>query len=236
MSEPPIYPHPEAAGQTRRVPLSAYVLLASNLIPLIGIALHNWTVFQVLLLYWCENVVVGVFNVLRMLTAQPRSEITWAGKVFLIPFFCVHYGMFTFVHGMFVLALFGGSKFGGFSGATLLTAVRGAGLTVPVAALVASHGFSFFHNYLAGGEYRRVFLPQLMFRPYGRIVVLHLTVLLGGFLVLGLGAPVAAIVLLVGLKTAIDLGAHLKERVKLGGGNPGPGSDVGNTILSPRDP
>jgi Family of unknown function (DUF6498) len=74
-----------------------------------------------------------------------------------------------------------------------------------------------------------------MFRPYGRIVVLHLTVLLGGFLVMGLGAPVAAIVLLVALKTAIDLGAHLKERVKFGVRNPEPGSDVGNSILSPRD-
>ena len=136
---------------------------------------------------------------------------------------------------MFVVDLFGGNKFGGFSGATLLNAVRGAGLTVPVAAQVASHGFSFFHNYLGGGEYQRVFLPQLMFRPYGRIVVLHLTVLLGGLLVTALGAPVAAIVLLVGLKTAIDLGAHLKERVKFGARNPEPGSDVGTTILSPRD-
>jgi hypothetical protein len=112
MSAPPIYPRPEPAGQTNRVPPSAYVLLATNLIPLVGIALHNWTVFQVLLLYWCENVVVGGFNVLRMLAAQPKSEVMWASKLFLIPFFCVHYGMFTFVHGMFVLALFGGNKFG----------------------------------------------------------------------------------------------------------------------------
>jgi hypothetical protein len=67
------------------------------------------------------------------------------------------------------------------------------------------------------------------------VVVLHLTVLLGGFLVMALGAPVAAIVLLVGIKTAIDLGAHLRERVKFGGRNPEPGSAVGSTILSPGD-
>lgn len=235
MSEPPIYARSEPSGETNSVPPSAYVLLLTNLIPLVGIALHNWTVFQVLLLYWCENVVVGGFNVLRMLCAQPKSEITWAGKVFLIPFFCFHYGMFTFVHGLFVVSLFGGNKLGGFSGATLLNAVRGAGLTVPVLALVASHGFSyFFHNYLAGGEYQRVLLPQLMFRPYGRVVILHLTVLLGGFLVMALGAPVAAIVLLVGLKTAIDLGGHLKERVKFGAGNPATGSTVWSTIFSQR--
>ena len=236
MSEPPIYAGTEPAGQTKPVPPSAYVLLATNLIPLVGVLLHNWTVFQVLLLYWCENVVVGGFNVLRMLTARPKSEVAWAMKLLMIPFFCVHYGMFTFIHGMIVVAMFGGgATLGGSSGTTLLHAVRGAGITIPVAALVASHGFSFFHNYLGGGEYQRVFLPQLMFRPYGRIVVLHLTVLLGGFLVMALGAPVAAIVFLVGLKTAIDLGAHLKERVKFGGRNPAAGSDVGNTIFSPGD-
>lgn len=236
MSEPAIYPRPDPPGQAKRVPPSAWVLVATNMIPLIGVVLHNWTVFQVLLLYWCENVVVGGFNVLRMLCAQPRSEVTWASKLFLIPFFTVHYGMFTFVHGMFVIALFGGpNRVAGTSPHGLLAAVSGAGLTVPVIALVASHGFSFFHNYLAGGEYQRVLLPQLMFRPYGRIVVLHLTVLLGGFLVTALGSPTAAIVLLVGLKTAIDLGAHLKERVTLGGRNPEPGSDVRSTIFSPGD-
>lgn len=220
------------------MPPSAYVLLAMNLIPLIGVLLHNWTVFQVLLLYWCENVVVGGFNVLRMLAAQPKDPVSWASKLFLIPFFIVHYGMFTFVHGMFVIGLFGGQavRFGGLSPSILLGAVRTAGLTLPVAALVASHGFSFFHNYLAGGEYQRIDLAKLMFQPYGRIMVLHVTVLLGGFLITSLGSPVVAIVLLVGLKTAIDLGAHLKERLKFGSRNPGPGSDVGSTTFTPRDP
>jgi uncharacterized protein DUF6498 len=80
---------------------------------------------------------------------------------------------------------------------------------------VASHGFSFFHNYLAGGEYRRVSLPRLMAQPYGRVVVLHLAILGGGFLVMALHSAVGALVLLIVVKTAIDLGAHLAERCKL---------------------
>lgn len=223
MNETPIYAASEGPAQPNRWPLSAFVLLASNAIPLVGVLLHDWTVFQILLLYWCENVVVGAFNVLRMVCAQPRNELIWAGKLFLIPFFVVHYGMFTFVHGMFVLALFGGSstRAGALSWAALWAAVRGAGLGVPVGAMVASHGFSFFHNYLAGGEYQRVPLPQLMFQPYGRIVVLHLTVLVGAFLITAFGSSLPALVLLVVLKTAIDLQAHLRERRKLGSDRPG---------------
>ncbi|MGE5760082.1 MAG: DUF6498-containing protein, partial [Gemmatimonadota bacterium] len=89
-------------------PISSAVLLAANVAPLIGVLAHHWTVFAVVLLYWCENVVVGVFNVLRMLVAQPQVALAQAGKVLLIPFFCVHYGTFTFVHGVFVFGLFGG--------------------------------------------------------------------------------------------------------------------------------
>lgn len=194
------------------------MLLVANAVPLLGVLLHQWTVFAVMLLYWCENVVVGGFNVLRMLFARPAEPMAQAVKLFMIPFFCFHYGMFTFVHGVFVFAMFGsGRSHSGFgiSPSIVLDAVRREGLGWPIAALFASHGFSFFHNYFAGGEYRNVSLAQLMARPYGRIVLLHLTIILGGFLVMALGSPVAALVLLVLLKTALDLGAHMVERRKL---------------------
>jgi uncharacterized protein DUF6498 len=200
-------------------PLSSAVLILANAAPLIGVLTHDWTVFAVVLLYWCENVIVGVFNVLRMLCARPQDTVAWAGKAFLIPFFCVHYGMFTYVHGIFVLGLFGGAfAKGGFnlSPLTLLAAVRQAGVGWGIAALVASHGFSFFHNYLMGGEYRRVGLSQLMGQPYGRVVVLHFAILGGGFIVMALGSAVGALMLLIVVKTTIDLAAHLRERRKLG--------------------
>lgn len=214
---PPPAPVPPAPDN-RGLPPSAFILLLANAVPLFGVLLHQWTVFAVVLLYWCENVVVGGFNVLRMAFARPSEPLAQAVKLFMIPFFCVHYGMFTFVHGVFVFGLFGGgfSHHGfGINPGIVLEAIRREGLGWPIAALVASHGFSFFHNYLAGGEYRNVSLPQLMTRPYGRIVLLHVTIIFGGFLVMALGSPVAALVLLVLLKTAIDLGAHMVERRKL---------------------
>lgn len=202
-----------------RWPLSAFALIAANIVPLIGVLTLHWSVFVVLLLYWSENVVVGVFNVLRMATADPQESILWVGKLFIIPFFIVHYGMFTFVHGMFVLMLFGGPQYDtarAMSVAGLMDAVRSAGIGYAILLLFVSHGFSFFHNYLGSGEYRRVNLMQLMAQPYGRIVVLHVTTLIGGAIASAAGAPVAAVAVLVVLKTALDLRAHLAERAKLG--------------------
>jgi len=212
-----------------RWPPSAFALIAANLVPIAGVMTHHWTVFVVLLLYWSENVVVGIFNVLRMLCADPQESILWAGKLFIIPFFIVHYGMFTFVHGMFVIALFGGPAYHtahAMSLAGLMSAVRSAGIGYAVLFLFVSHGFSFFHNYLGSGEYRRVSLMQLMAQPYGRIVVLHVTTLIGGALATAAGAPLYAVVVLVLLKTTLDLRAHLAERAKLGEPAAPPGAVV----------
>jgi len=200
----------------RNLPPSAAVLVAANLVPLVGVLGLHWTVFSVLLLYWCENVVVGLFNILRMLAATPKDMAADAGKLFLIPFFTFHYGMFAMVHGIFVLTLFGPGGHVSPSPATFIAAVSAAGVWYGVLAMVLSHGFSFLHNYIAGGEFRRASLPQLMFQPYARVMVLHVTILIGGFAAKAMGAPVAALIVLIALKTALDLRAHLAERSKLG--------------------
>jgi hypothetical protein len=71
-------------------------------------------------------------------------------------------------------------------------------------------------NYLRKGEYRNANLDELMFQPYGRVIILHLTILLGGAVAMALRSPVWALVLMIALKVAVDLRAHLKEREKLG--------------------
>jgi hypothetical protein len=45
--------------------------------------------------------------------------------------------------------------------------------------------------------------------PYGRVVVLHMTIIFGGFVVLSLGQPVAAVALLALLKTGLEMGGEV---------------------------
>ena len=183
--------------------------------PLAGVVAFHWTVLSVLLLYWFENVVIGGFNVLKMAFANPKSLASDAIKVFLIPFFIIHYGMFAFVHGMIILSFFGHATRFSPGPAVFAAALRDAGVGWGVVAIVASHGFSFFHNYWMSGEYRNASPQVLMAQPYARVVVLHVAILIGGFGTVALGSPVVALVVLVALKTAIDFKAHLAERRKL---------------------
>lgn len=193
---------------------SVIVLVLANLIPLGGVLFSGWQVFPIMFLFWLENVVVGVFNALKMLLAGgPGSS---AGvKLFLVPFFTVHYGVFTLVHGVFVFAMFGadwraggGGPFPNFE--RVQEVVTQQHLVWAVLGLVASHGFSFATNYVLNGTYRTAILPLLMMQPYGRIVVLHLAILGGGFLVMLMGKPVVGLALLIALKIGLDVMAHAK--------------------------
>ena len=44
-------------------------LIVANLIPLVGVLFLGWSVWNILVIYWLENGIVGVFNVLKMSTA-----------------------------------------------------------------------------------------------------------------------------------------------------------------------
>jgi len=197
--------------------LSVVMLVAANLVPLYSVLFLGWEVFPLLFLYWLENVIIGVFNVLKMLLCKPDDAGTWLGKIFIIPFFCFHYGMFTLVHGIFVFGFFGGYFTQGApipDEASVLQALWSYNLGWVALDLAVSHGISFAVNYVKRGEYRQTSLRQLMEQPYGRVVVMHLTILGGGFLMMMLNSPVAGLIVLVLLKIILDVRAHVREHFK----------------------
>jgi uncharacterized protein DUF6498 len=196
---------------------SLVALVLANAVPILGVVFLGWTVFPLVLLYWLENVVVGGFNVAKLLMAQPREPAYWMGKLFLIPFFIVHFGGFTYVHGVLVVALLGPKGTQPFDLLTAVpAAIRANQLGWGVLSLVISHGLSFYWNYIKNGEYQRASLNALMGQPYGRVIVLHMTVLFGGWIVMLLGSPLPALIVLVVIKTAADWRAHQAERRKFG--------------------
>ena len=199
---------------------SALVLVLANLGPMYGVLFLGWKVFPIIFLFWSENLVIGALNVLRMLFADPGNKPLWFLKAFLIPFFCIHFGLFTFVHGVFVMGFFGGMFRAGApfpDGNIIIGFVREYQLAWPIIGLAASHVLSFALNYIGGGEYRSANPIKLMQQPYGRVLVLHITIIVGGFLVALLQSPLGGLLLLVTLKIGLDLRSHLREH---GGSTP----------------
>lgn len=191
---------------------SEFFLLAANILPLAGVLLWDWKVFDILLIFWLENVAIGIFNVLKMVSWIRYRRLYIA--IPIVPFFMVHYGGFTAGHGIFILAMFGGHK--DVSTATIWQTLQDGGLSmyIAVGGIVFSHLFSFITNFIGKREIERTHIGILMSAPYGRIVVMHLTIILGGGAALALGQPIWALALLVFLKTGMDLRAHRKSHGK----------------------
>lgn len=53
---------------------SVIPLVAANMLPLLGVLIFGWSTFEIVLLYWFENVVLGVINVLKMVTCSPDVD------------------------------------------------------------------------------------------------------------------------------------------------------------------
>jgi hypothetical protein len=228
---------PDIRDLRGRLDSTAILLILANLIPLWGVFAWDWEVFPILFLFWFENIVIGAYNVARMITARPENTTHTGQRLFLIPFFCVHYGLFTAVHGMFVISLFGdmGEAAGELPGPALIARIIDEQhLALPVAGLVLSHGYSFVVNFLLRGEYRNVTPRDLMVRPYRRIAVLHVTIIAAGGLLTALDAPVAGLVLLIALKIFMDLRSHLREHEREEA-TPAPATGPADRERAPRD-
>lgn len=204
------------------------------LLPVAGILFFGWDWRSVILLYWLENITVGLVTVIAMIRTRQQgpsripqniqftingnqldtSSPSGAPKFLMIGFFMLHYGIFTVVHGVFVFLLIFGF-FGGFMSfahAPLSGEVFTLGSIDFVGILIAWLIASAVQLVLGFRQPAESLPPlgTLFTSPYKRIVVLHLTVLLGVGLIIFFGWPPVAALLLVLLHFLTDLPQLLK--------------------------
>ncbi|WP_440990825.1 DUF6498-containing protein [Haloarchaeobius baliensis] len=203
-------------GSSSRLAVAA--LLAGNAVPLIGVLAFGWSAHSVLVVYWLESGVVGAISVLKILRAEgaddpdalpsmrfnERSLASFVGSPNrrVARFFVSHYGGFWAVHGVFVLV---------FAAAFPLPFASPTDVAVAAVGFVGYHAVSYWQNYVAGREFERNGPVRLMVEPYRRVLVLHVTIVLGFFAVASAGAPVGALVVMVLAKTVLDLWGHWRE-------------------------
>jgi hypothetical protein len=197
-----------AMTKKSRVKLTLFTIIVSNLLPVFGILFLGWSMGSVMILYVIENVIVGFFTVLKMVFVRVdlRSVV---GKLTLIPFFCVHFGGFCVGHAALVIALFGPKPPQSWHWQTLLSE-----LSIPILGMFISYSIYFVQHYLRNGAYKYATLYQLMYEPYPRLMLLHFGLIVSGFLVVLLGSPIWAVLMIVGLKTGAEVVAYRKSLSK----------------------
>lgn len=185
---------------------SIIALIIANVVPIIGVLFFDWSLFQIMFLYWLESIVIGFYNILKFI------KMGWFLSIFYVPFFIVHYGMFMAVHLSFIFAFFAPelvfrSLFPPKETILMLISIN----AIPLITLIISHGISFFLNFIGKHEYENINIGEQVQAPYKRIILMHLTLLFGGWIIMLLKIPIFGLVLLVIFKTIADIHAHTKE-------------------------
>ncbi len=167
---------------------------------------QKWELAELLWVYWCQSVIIGFFNFLRMMklrnfstegltsNGEPVPE-TPAGKRSTAFFFAFHFGFFHFIYLFFFFEKGGSLEF-----------ASDPWMMGGVIAFLAGHAFSFRYNVeedLKG----RPNLGVMMFLPYARVVPMHLTIIFGA----GRASSTPVLLFFLILKTVADVVMHVVE-------------------------
>lgn len=219
--------------------LSGCILILTNLIPLFGVLFLHWEPWLIIILYWTESGIIGIYNIFKMLISgmfnreKKFSPLGLLGGLFLSLFFLFHYGMFMFCHGFLIITIISG-VFGHIdmpSSSAVISQME-ALLTlmfektssvdisrfitefITIAALCISHGISFFIYFVKEKKFFTTWPFDYMVKPYQRIIVMHITGVFGVFLlVLTNWKATGIIVLWVIIKVITDLRVHVKSHM-----------------------
>jgi hypothetical protein len=192
--------------------------LALDLAPMYGVVMWGWTATPLVLLYWTENVVIGVMTLPRILISGANFGIPGLlGGLFMCAFFTFHYGLFCMVHGIFLVALssmgsamHGGSADGishvGLAMDNPLTAVpdivglalkSGEHLDWMLYAIIGWQVIVFFWEFILKGGWKTTNPGGEMGAPYGRIIILHFGIFAGFGALMLLGQPMVGVLGLI---------------------------------------
>lgn len=199
--------------------LSEVFLLLVNIFPLFGIWFLNWKLSDIFILYWAESLIICFYWFAKLVTTfiLDRNRTQWLPIfIFSFFFFMIHFGAFMFVHLMIIMSMF---IFHGTQPSMnfILSATQDSLmiLIVPLIFLFISHGFSFIQNFILKKEYEVGNDKDSKMKsvpPYGRIIVMHLSVFLIAYLI-NAGkflAPFSAILIII-TKIITDLRGHRIE-------------------------
>ncbi len=190
---------------------SAWALIFSNLIMIVLALAERWDLGTIMLSYWCQSVIIGIFNVVKILNFD--TDVPWVNakgrpvnpavpKIFMAGFFALHYGFFHFGYYSFLSGTF--------------RTANHKDVLFACSIFLINHLFSLVYN-LRKDRAKLRDLGKLMTGPYIRIIPMHLTIMAGFFLamiamVLKLPVPEQPILIFfLLLKTSVDLKMHLAE-------------------------
>jgi len=203
-------------------------LILANLVTIVLAIVQHWDLATVMFIYWAQSITIGFFTVISLLgtdnatlaadlgrpirerggSGTVSARHVWFYKCCLAGFFTLHYGLFHWGYYAFIVEseLFGSVNF------------SDPNIWFSCALFFANHLYSHI-QYRYEGPKGAGFVNEEFFRPYQRIIPMHLTIIFGSIivsalLIFGIDATMPVLVLFLLLKTRSDIFAHLAKHAQ----------------------
>jgi hypothetical protein len=204
--------------------LSALGFIAGNSLLLVLFFVYDVTLFQLVLVYWCECVWIGIFSAIKLITASVIgdpyrnrvAEVSGGAGVFmsLVVIGFSSTAFFSFLGMILVGILMANDALVLSSAADEMT--NHIGLVVGASLLLATaHAISYVGNFLFLGEYKTATVGTLVALPFKRSLALLVTIAVSIAVVATvpvLASTTAFAVVVIVLKTLWDVWLHRRER------------------------
>jgi len=181
-----------------------------DFLPLFAVLSFGWGAFELVFLYWIENLILGVVTLVRILmSGLGKGQVTSTLRaVFTGTFFTVHYGGFCLAHGIALVSMLGSPSSEGLTNAGIEATMSShsfVGLPVILGAIIVWQFYINVFEFFRREEYLEADAQKEMFAPYGRIIVLHLGVFAGAFAMAKYGEPMMGVLALILFRVAIGI-------------------------------
>jgi hypothetical protein len=173
--------------------------IVANAIPLAGVMFWGWDLVNVFVLYWLETIIIAVFSLLKM-ACVPTGIFA---RLKAVIGFAVVFTVLSGFYGMAIIGMLAAPRT--FPEALADQWAHWPALLAACAALALEHGDEFARKFLAGGGRRAASLDDLYLPPILRLIWLHLSLCLGGFIINAYLPGMGPLIWLIAIKTACDM-------------------------------
>lgn len=191
---------------------SFWLLLITNLITIFFAIRESWEVAVLVWIYWGQNIIIGFFNFLRILSLKEFStegfyindqpvDPTKETKTYTAFFFLLHYGFFHLIYFLFLFLDRPSSNSA--PSDIYLSQTELSYILLSIFLFFINHAFSYLFN--KDKDSKKQNIGTIMFYPYARVVPMHL------FLFAASKFPQQILPIFLILKTLADLTMHSIE-------------------------
>lgn len=180
---------------------SAVMLVIANVYPVIDMLWKGEPIGSILVIYWMQMMIIGFWNCLRLVVVARW----WA--VLIVPMFVLIYLSIVNI-------------FGFIAGGLLDDQMRGTewvenfslwNYWLPALFFFATHGLSFWENFIGDREYEKIGWEDQVGKPFLRAMPMWVAALAGGFIGGFFNTAAVAALFVLPVKTAFDLIGHFVE-------------------------